>query len=96
MPKVTQLGAAAARISTHVSWNLIPGTARDARFKVTPSRTQLITILLKPFRGKHPGFFENQKPCRLPSLLFAVSFPGDGLCLNGGGDGREEEREEEG
>ena len=29
--KVTQLKAAAARISTHASLNLVPGTARDLR-----------------------------------------------------------------
>lgn len=74
LPKVTQLGAAAARISTHVLQNLIPGTARRARCRITPSRTQLITALLNPFQGKHAGFFEKKSPagfllCSLLRLL---------------------------
>lgn len=78
--KVTQLKAAAAGIPTHASLNSVPETARDlwSHF-VEYSWSQLSN----PFRGKHPAFFffENQKPI---GLLFAVSFPGDGLCLNRG------------
>lgn len=78
--KVTQLKAATAGIPTHASLNSVPETARDlwSHF-VEYSWSQLSN----PFRGKHSAFFffENQKPI---GLLFAVSFPGDGLCLNRG------------
>lgn len=81
MAKVTQLKAATAGTSTHVSLNSVPGTARDlwSHF-VEYSWSQLSN----PFRGKHLAFFfffENQKPI---GLLFSASFPGDRLCLNGG------------
>ena len=87
--KVTQLKAAAARISTHASLNLVPGTARDLRSHfVEYSWSQLSN----PFRGKHPAFFfffliKNPSDCSLLCL-----FLGTGSAWMGVRDGGEEER----